>query len=243
MQKSEKSPLDPFVKWFFPKLVPFVPKWMSANCITAIGIVICLLAGVSLALAEFSVVFYYIGTALFFLTWVTDTLDGVVARARNQQSRLGHYLDHFGDSWAIIFIGVGLYISNGSHLLIGMICCVIYLMLQIDGHIKVQITNILELPAFGPTEIRFVIMLAMILAAVIDPGQPLSWWPEITGDTGWLTQALGFQTGLTFLDTAGLFLCVCCSIGLVCETILMIRRFMRQDRADKEKANSGNTHD
>ena len=234
MEKIEKSPLDPFVKWFFPKLVPFVPRWMTANCITSIGVVICFLAGVSLVLTEYSVVFYYVAAVLFFLTWVTDTLDGVVARARNQMSRLGHYLDHYGDSWAIIFIGLGLYLSKGSHVLIGFICCVIYLMLQIDGHIKVQITNILELPAFGPTEIRLVIFLAIIFAAIIDPGEPLSWWPEITGETGWLTQALGLQSGMSFLDVAGIVVCIGCAIGLFAETIIMIRRFGRMDREGRQ---------
>ncbi|MDR2734520.1 MAG: CDP-alcohol phosphatidyltransferase family protein [Spirochaetota bacterium] len=234
MEKIEKSPLDPFVKWFFPKLLPFVPQWMSANAITSIGIVICFLAGVSLVLTGYSFIFYYTAAILFFLTWVTDTLDGVVARARNQQSRLGHYLDHYGDSWAIIFIGLGLYLSKGSHVLVGLICCVIYLMLQIDGHIKVQITNTLELPAFGPTEIRLVIFLAMIFAAIFDPGAPLSWWPEITGESGWLTQALGLQTGMTFLDVAGIFVCLCCAIGLIAETWLMIRRFGRMDRGGRQ---------
>jgi phosphatidylglycerophosphate synthase len=231
MKKIERSPLDPFVKWFFPKLLPFVPSWLSANAITSIGIFLCFLSGLCLALTEYSLALYYVAAFLFFLTWVTDTLDGVVARARHQVSRLGHYLDHFGDAWTIIFIGVGLFISNGSHVLIGVICCVVYLMLQIDGHIKVQITDTLELPPFGPTEIRLVIMAAMIAAAHIDPGQPLSWWPEMTGDEGWLTQFFGFTSGMTFLDTIALLVACLCAIGLICETFFMVRRFAKEDRA------------
>ena len=96
MKKIERSPLDPFVKWFFPKLLPFVPAWMSANAITSIGIVLCFLSGLCLALTEYSPRLYYLAAFLFFLTWVTDTLDGVVARARKHESRLGHYLDLWG---------------------------------------------------------------------------------------------------------------------------------------------------
>ena len=230
MKKIERSPFDPFVKWFFPKLLPYVPRWMSANAITSIGILLCFLTGVCLLLTGYSTAMYYIAAFLFFLTWVTDTMDGVVARARKQVSRLGHYLDHYGDAWAIIFIGLGLFAANGSHILIGLICCVIYLMLQMDGHIKVQITDTLELPPFGPTEIRFVIMAAMIAAAHIDPGQPLSWWPEMTGNDGWLTNIMGFDTGMTFLDTAGLFVCCLGALGLIGETFFMVFRFSREDR-------------
>jgi len=235
MKKIERSPLDPFVKWFFPKLLPYIPRWMSANMITSIGILLCFLSGLCLALTEYSHALFYLAAFLFFLTWVTDTLDGVVARARGKESRLGHYLDHFGDSWAIIFVGLGLYVSDGSHILIGLICCVVYLMLQMDGHIKVQITDTLELPPFGPTEIRLVIMAAMIAAAHIDPGQPLSWWPEITGENGWLANALGFDIGMSFLDAAGFVVAACAALGLVGETFFMVRRFAREDR-DAEPA-------
>ena len=231
MKKIEKSPFDPFVKWFFPKLLPFVPQWMTANVISFSGILVCFLAAVALGLSFLSPVFYIVGAALFLLTWVTDTMDGIVARARNQQSVVGHYLDHYGDSWNIVFIGVGLFVSNGSHLAVGLACAVVYLMFHVDGHIKVQITDTLELPAFGPTEVRFLITGVLVAAAFIDPGQPLSWFPEMTGADGWLATALGMTGGMTFLDVAGTFVAACGFIGLVAETVLMVRRFSREDRA------------
>jgi len=195
MKKIERSPLDPFVKWFFPRLLPWVPRWMTANVISSLGVLLCFLSAVCLVLSFVSPVFYLIAAFLFLLTWVTDTMDGIVARARNQQSVVGHYLDHFGDSWNIVFIGFGLFLTNGSHLVIGLACAVVYLMFHVDGHIKVTITDTLELPAFGPTEIRFVIAGVMVAAFFIDPGVPWSWFPEMTGEQGWLTRLLGFSRG------------------------------------------------
>lgn len=229
MKKIERSPLDPFVKWFFPRLLPWVPRWMTANVISSLGVLLCFLSAVCLVLSFVSPVFYLIAAFLFLLTWVTDTMDGIVARARNQQSVVGHYLDHFGDSWNIVFIGFGLFLTNGSHLVIGLACAVVYLMFHVDGHIKVTITDTLELPAFGPTEIRFVIAGVMVAAFFIDPGMPWSWFPEMTGEQGWLTRLLGFSRGMTFIDTAGLLAALGGGLGLMAETAAMLVRFSRED--------------
>jgi len=233
MKKIEKSPLDPFVKWFFPKLLPYVPQWMTANVISSLGVVLCFLSALCLVFSYLSPLLYLVAALLFLLTWVTDTMDGIVARARGQQSKVGHYLDHFGDSWNIVFIGFGLFLTNGSHLVIGLACAVVYLMFHVDGHIKVTITDTLELPAFGPTEIRFVIASVMIAAAFIDPGQPWSWFPGMSGKEGWLTTALGFDRGMTFIDTAGFFAAVGGGMGLLAETVTMLVRFSRVDAQGK----------
>ena len=49
-----------------------------------------------------------IGIFLVWFHWFADTLDGEVARAR-VPTNFGYYLDHFGDSISVVFIGSGHY--------------------------------------------------------------------------------------------------------------------------------------
>ena len=232
MKKIENSPFDPFVKWFFPKLIPAVPKGITANMISSFGIMISFLAGLSMGIsglfsAEVAPVLYSIGGILILATWITDTMDGVIARTRNQCSKLGHYLDHFGDSLTVAFIGIGMFATNGSHLVIGVLCAVIYLLFHVDAHIKIKLLDELKLPAIGPTEIRFILVALILTQRVVDFGQPLSWIPSVTGTNGWLTKVLGFSSGLTFIDVAGLIAIIGGTIGLIVQTAATVKRLQQ----------------
>jgi len=240
MKKVEHSPLDGFVKWFFPKLLPLVPKWMSANIISTIGLIISLLVGVFAYFGASHSFLYYIAAFLMLSTWVTDTMDGIVARDRGQTSRLGHYLDHFGDSWNIIFISIGLYLplvygSTGpeSHMVIGLLCGMVYLMFHIDGHIKVKMLDTLELPFIGPTEIRFLVTAIIIGQGIFSPGHALNELSPIIGNNGWLTRFWGFKTGLSFLDLMGTISLAFGVLGILQETIKMLIRMGRLDKEGK----------
>lgn len=229
MQKIENSPFDPFVKWFFPKLLPYVPAGVSANAISMIGIVSAMLAGVSLYLSAWSRWMCIVGAVLVFLHWFADTLDGVVARARGT-TKLGFYLDHFGDSLSVVFIGFGMFLIKGSHFPIGLGVVALYLLLIINGLIKAELTRVMELPTFGPTEVHILTISLLIAQPFIDFGLPLSWYPAATGDHGWLTRLLGFDQGLTLIDTAGLGIIVVATLMLIAEIIATVDAIKRLDR-------------
>ncbi len=231
MKKIENSPFDPFVKWFFPKLLPGVPGWMSANVISLAGLVGSALVLPCLWLTWWSRWMCLAGAFFVFVHWFTDTLDGVVARAR-RTSQLGFYLDHFGDSLAVVFIGLGMFLVKGSHMAIGLVAVVLYLLLIVNGLLKAELTRVMELPAFGPTEIHLSIILVLVTQAFVDFGQPLSWLPGITADDGWLTRALGFESGLTFIDLCGVLVIAAAGVMLMVESVrtaLVARQLDRQD--------------
>ena len=223
-KKIENSPFDPFVKWFFPKLLPFVPRWMSANVISVIGIFIAFLAGLSMVVSGYfrdpaiGRLFYLLGGFFVLFTWVTDTMDGVVARARNQQSGVGYYLDHFGDALATVFIGLGIFATNGSHIVIGFMCVVVYMLFHVHVHIRKSLLKVMELPFFGPTEARFLIVTAIVLQAFIQFRSPFDLIPSVTGAHGVLANLLGFTRGMTFVDVLG-FCGLCGRPFSVCSSI------------------------
>jgi phosphatidylglycerophosphate synthase len=230
LQKIENSPLDLFVKWLFPKLLPYVPTGLSANAISVIGIITAMLACVCLYLSAWSRWMCFVGAVLVFLHWFADTLDGVVARAR-QTTNLGFYLDHFGDSLSVVFIGLGIFLVKGSHFTIGLVVITLYLLLIINGLIKAELTRIMELPTFGPTEMHMLTITLLIAQPFIDFGQPLSWYPAATGDHGWLTSSLGFDKGLTLIDVAGLSIIIVAALMLIIEIITTVDAIKHLDRS------------
>lgn len=230
MQKIENSPFDPFVKWLFPKLLPYVPARLSANAISIIGIITAMLVCVSLYLSAWSRWMCVVGAILVFVHWFADTLDGVVARSR-QTTKLGFYLDHFGDSLSVVFIGLGTFLVEGCHFTIGLVVITLYLLLIIHGLIKAELTRVMELPTFGPTELHLLTISLLVAQPMIDFGQPLSWYPDATGDQGWLTSALGFDRGLTLIDIAGLGIIIVAALMLIIEIITTADTIKRLDRS------------
>lgn len=244
MKKVEKSLLDPFVKWFFPKLLPFVPRWMSANLISVIGLLLAVLAGATMiysgSVADPTAAkwVYMLGGLLFFLTWVTDTMDGIVARARQQTSWLGYYMDHYFDAITTAVIGMSLFIANGSHYQIGLMCTAVYMLFMINGHIKVKILDTLTLPVFGPTEVRFMILGVMFGQTQIHFREPLGWLPELTGPGGSIVRWLHLEPlhGLSFIDLLGLIVLAGGIVGLAVELYLTMRQLYRLDRKNANGA-------
>jgi hypothetical protein len=233
MKKIDHSLSEPFVQWFFPKLVPLVPSWMTPNMISILGLVGSVLFVVFLLCASISPLFYVAGALVILSHWVTDTMDGMVARARQQTSSLGYYLDHFGDVLTTAFVGISMFAAGGSHVEIGLACTVLYLVVLNHVHIKVPIFNAMEMPTLGPTEFRFLIICVLIGQVFFDYNRPLSWFPAWTGDAGWVTRQLGFSTGLTFIDVCGITALCVATLGVCGE---MIRSVIQIRQLDCERA-------
>ena len=218
VKKIENSPFDPLVKRTFPKILPYVPRWLSPNIISTLGLVGAVACFLFLYLSQYSRWYVLAAAVAVFCHWFADTLDGEVARARGSASALGYFLDIFFDSLAVAFIGLGVFLIPGSHFVIGAVIVVMYLLLIIGGLIKTQLTGITEFPAFGPTEIHLTVFLVLVAHSWLDFGQPLTVWPEIVGDHGWLTGLLGMDRGLCSIDLVGLFIIVGCIILLISES-------------------------
>ena len=229
MKKIENSPFDPFVKWFFPKLLPFIPQWLSANKISAIGFAGSIMAAACLYLSKDNAALCLVGAFGIWLHWFADTLDGVVARAR-KPSILGYYLDHFGDAVSVAIISIGIFLTPGSHLVIGLSAACVYLLLFIHGLIKAEITRTMELPAFGPTEIHFSVIIILIVQYNVQFGEAILRNSSVTGTNSWLAQNLHLEGGLTLIDHLGLLTTGALLIALVIESGIFIKQLAKQNQ-------------
>lgn len=76
--------------------------WINPNILTAIGLLVCLLAGYSFAAGS-----VFLGGALIIISGVFDTLDGAVARANNKATKFGGVLDSVADRYSDAAIIIG----------------------------------------------------------------------------------------------------------------------------------------
>jgi archaetidylinositol phosphate synthase len=95
------------------------PAAIGPDHLTALGFVGQLLAGGAYALARHEPAALWLVNVFLFLNWLGDSLDGTLARVRNQQRpRYGFYVDHVADTFGALALmaGLGAFISRTGFL-------------------------------------------------------------------------------------------------------------------------------
>ena len=109
------------------------PAGINSDHLTLLGFAAQFLAGVSYAMARWNK--YALLAASFFiaLNWLGDSLDGTLARFRNQQRpRYGFYVDHIIDTFGAAFLMGGLAISGYLHWGVAIAMLIVFMMLSIE---------------------------------------------------------------------------------------------------------------
>jgi phosphatidylglycerophosphate synthase len=227
--KIELSLFDPFVKRVFPRIEARIPPGVTANQVTIAGHFASLLAAVFLVLSPSSRWWCLAAAFMIFCHWFADTLDGPMARARGM-SDLGHYLDHYGDVLDTVLIGLAIFMTPGSHLSLGVVIVLVYLLSCIHAQLKIELTGITIIPRFGPTELHLVAIIGLIAQIAFDYGEPLTWFDSISGSSGSLTRLLKFDSGLTGIDHLGILACAVVFLQLAVDVLSFVWSLKRADR-------------
>jgi phosphatidylglycerophosphate synthase len=141
------------------------PKWVTADHLTLLGFTAQLLAGLSFALSRWdrgalwAVIFFIV------LNWLGDSLDGTLARVRQQQRpRYGFYVDHMVDTFGAAFLMIGLAISGYLHWQVALAMLVAFLVLSIETYLATYTVDRFEMShgLFGPTEIRILLIIGTV---------------------------------------------------------------------------------
>ncbi|HVP53140.1 MAG TPA: CDP-alcohol phosphatidyltransferase family protein [Terriglobales bacterium] len=141
------------------------PAGINSDHLTVLGFVAQFLAGVSYALAQWNK--YALLAATFFigLNWLGDSLDGTLARFRNQQRpRYGFYVDHIIDTFGAAFLMAGLAISGYLHSGVAIAMLIVFLMLSIETYLATYTLGHFQLSywIFGPTELRILLAIGNV---------------------------------------------------------------------------------
>lgn len=136
-----------------------LPRWIHSDHLTAIGFVGILAAGSGYALGTPGGWWLAIGGLL--VNWFGDSLDGTLARVRNQQRpRYGFYVDHILDAAGTMALLAGLAISGVMTPLVAAALLSVYFLLCIEVGLATHALGVFRM-AFvgcGPTELRLALI-------------------------------------------------------------------------------------
>ncbi|MCK9163018.1 MAG: CDP-alcohol phosphatidyltransferase [Bacteroidales bacterium] len=154
-------------------LVQYVPSFISSDMLTGIGLAGNLILGLSFILGHyFNPYFLLFGILGSIINWYGDSLDGRLAYYRKKARKwYGFCLDITIDWIGITAIGIGFIIYLGDQWsLIGYGFIVMYALEMIITLLRYKITNKYSIDSdlLGPTEVRIVICLVLILEVIFN---------------------------------------------------------------------------
>ena len=142
-----------------------VPAWVSSDGLTLLGLGAQIAAGLCYAMARFDRRWLALGIWCIVLNWLGDSLDGTLARVRQQQRpRYGFYVDHMVDAFGSIALMAGLGLSGLVHWPVAVAMLVGFLLLAGESFLATYTLGRFEMSQgmFGPTEIRLLLIAGNI---------------------------------------------------------------------------------
>lgn len=186
------------------------PAGINSDHLTALGFAGQLAAGVFYALSRWNRYYLLAVIACLIVNWLGDSLDGTLARVRQQQRpRYGFYVDHMVDSFGAVAMMGGLAFSGYMHPWIAIGLLIGFLVLSIQSYLATYTMGEFHLSFwnFGPTELR--LLLAVGNLALLR-------WPVVLHHQYRLFD-IGGAIGLTGMTLMVIFFTIKNGYRLYCE--------------------------
>ena len=176
-QRVQASLLAPLEKRCLLWLAQRMPRWVSSDGLTLLGL-----------LGMFGAGFCYWRAPVYreallgvivciAVNWFGDSLDGTMARFRKQlRPRYGFYVDHVVDTFGALFLLGGIALSGYMSVLCAAGLLVAYYILCIEVFLATYTMGKFEMAfgGIGPTELR-ILLAAGTLALYFHAGTPRVW--------------------------------------------------------------------
>jgi archaetidylinositol phosphate synthase len=169
--RAQVSLLAPLEKKCLIWLARHTPRPINSDHLTALGLASLAGAGVSYACARWNRACLLWVILFLALNWLGDSLDGTLARVRNQQRpRYGFYIDHVVDAFGTLFLLAGLALSGYMSERIATGLLIAYFMLSIEVYLATYTIGTFQLSfwKFSPTELR-ILLIAGNIALLYKP--------------------------------------------------------------------------
>jgi len=145
-----------------------LPAAINSDHLSALGLTSMAAAG--LAFAAFPLTpWAAVGVvAALVANWFGDSLDGTVARVRQQQRpRYGFYVDHVIDLAGTTMLVAGMASSGLMQPLVAVAVLVGYLLVSSESYLATHAAGVFRMSflGFGPTELRLLLMVGAVRAA------------------------------------------------------------------------------
>lgn len=139
-----------------------LPAWINSDHLTLLGFAAQIATGVCYALARYDRRMLLAAIVGLALNWFGDSLDGTLARVRQQQRpRYGFYVDHMIDSIGAVAMMGGLALSGYMHPVIAIGLLIAFLLLSVQSYLATYTLGEFHLSMwhFGPTELRVLLII------------------------------------------------------------------------------------
>jgi phosphatidylglycerophosphate synthase len=164
-ERIQKSILSAGEKKLLIWIAERIPSWIHSDHLTILGFLGMVGAGFSYWLSAYSPPALVFAVLFLGLNWFGDSLDGTLARVRNQlRPRYGFYVDHLIDAVGALCLlgGIGLsgYMSPGT----AMGLLITYFLLSIEIYLATYCVGKFNMSfmKWGPTELRILLGIGSI---------------------------------------------------------------------------------
>jgi phosphatidylglycerophosphate synthase len=137
------------------------PAWVTSDGLTLLGLSAQIAAGVCYGLARYDRRALLLVIVCITLNWVGDSLDGTLARVRQQQRpRYGFYVDHVVDMFGSMALMCGLGCSGFTHWPVAIAMLLGFMLLASESFLATHTLGCFQMSQgiFGPTEIRILLI-------------------------------------------------------------------------------------
>jgi archaetidylinositol phosphate synthase len=144
------------------------PRWVNSDHLTLLGLVSMIVAGMAYWASRLDARFLWLASLCIALNWLGDSLDGTLARVRNQQRpRYGFYVDHVVDAIATLALFAGLAAGGIMSWTWAAAVLTAYYLLFIEVGLATHVLGEFHISAglFGPTELRLLLIAGNARAA------------------------------------------------------------------------------
>jgi phosphatidylglycerophosphate synthase len=151
-----------------------MPRWVTSDGLTLLGLLAMLGAGLSYWMARYTRSGLLFVIACLAVNWFGDSLDGTLARFRNQpRPRYGFYVDHIADTFGALFLLGGLALSGYMSLQVAAGLLIAYYILSIEVFLATYTVGTFHMSfgGVGPTELRILLSMGN-LALYFHPSVP-----------------------------------------------------------------------
>lgn len=152
------------LEWFCRRM----PAWVSPDMLTLLGVGGAAISFAGFALAGCGPAYIAIGITGLVINWFGDSLDGTLARYRDEERpQYGFFLDHITDTISMFLIAAGVGLSTYVNMMTSIAVLLTYYFLLILSLITCIVTGVFRISfnGFGPTELRLFIMFGAVTTA------------------------------------------------------------------------------
>jgi len=142
-----------------------LPRWVNSDQLTLLGFGAMLLAGIAYWTANRNRSALLFVVLALILNWFGDSLDGTLARVRDQQRpRYGFYVDHVLDMVGTFALLGGLALSGFMNPLLALGMLAAYLTAAAEEFLATHVRRVFHLSflGFGPTELRIILAVGTL---------------------------------------------------------------------------------